>query len=101
MAPQTNSRPARGTKTRRRATRASWKAMDMLPDRLRRLLWEAPTAIDPISALEWVRSHGESDAFDGILRYINAELHNYAVEYERTHGCELPSWAAAVTRQHY
>lgn len=98
---RSNTRFARGIAIVRKNT-ASWVALDALPREVRRLIWEAPVSIDPVSASAVLDEYG--DVYETLIYLrgcIDTELNLFAEEYRRKHGTSLPHSAAGAQLQRY
>jgi hypothetical protein len=90
----TNSGPALGISTTE-PNALSWAAFDRLPRNLRKLLWGAPVAINPLSAEQLARD-GDDQAHAALSGAIGDEVARFNLQHKREHGGALPTVLAEV-----
>lgn len=96
----TNSAVARGIGTTE-PDAASWFAFDRLPRVLRKLLWEAPVAINPLSAEQLQREGGTDEARAALTGAIGEEVQRFDAQHQQDHGYPLPAVTARVAPLRY
>jgi len=96
----TNSAVAKGIGTTE-PNAASWAAFDGLPRLLRRVLWEAPVSINPLSVAALVEDGDDDYARIALGQAIGEEVLRFNAEHKRDHGYPLPAIAARVSPQRH
>lgn len=99
---QSNNKTAAGISTSN-PNDASWRILDSLPAIVRRVIHEAPVAINPASAARLLDDYGysPSETAEALQDACQTELSAFARDYRKAQGCDLPHIAAGATALRY